>query len=502
MLSLRWRLLLPVLALLCLSTIIVSWTAYEESKHEIEEIFDAQLAHVARLLQGTLDLNLNEADRLRLQSALDRAVNASREGRPGHPYESKIIFRAFGPDGNLVLASTGEAEGLLGALIERSGQGREQAFRPDNAAIIGFHDVQLNGQAWRVFVLPPAGEGFWVLSAERDDVRGELGAEIARGVLLPEMAGLVLVVLVWLAVHWGLRPLRQMVDLIRVRDPETLAPLVLPPLPPELEPMAAALNRLLAQVNDLVEHERHFLAAAAHELRTPLAALRIHAQNALKAGSAAERDAALAHLVDGVDRASRILVQLLTFARLDQPDARPVPRRIDLLRFARSELAQLAPLAIAREQDLSLDAPESGSCEVDGDEASLSVLLQNLVGNAIQHAPTGSRIVVSIQSGPDGTTLCVEDDGPGISPARRAGALDPFVRYGDGDGAGLGLSIVRRIAEIHGGQVTLGASRHGGLAATVSLPCHDAQPGMAAARGSTAKAMRHDVLQPLGSGRA
>ena len=148
--------------------------------------------------------------------------------------------------------------------------------------LIGYHTLKIGEHRWRVFVLHDSRDYHWVLAGEREDVRGELIDKIARRTLQPLLIGLPIVgLLLWLTVGWGLYPLKRMADAIRGRAPDNLAPLVFPPLPNELEPMAAALNRLLMQVNQLLEQEKRFIADAAHELRTPLAVLRIHAQNCL-----------------------------------------------------------------------------------------------------------------------------------------------------------------------------------------------------------------------------
>ena len=225
--------------------------------------------------------------------------------------------------------------------------------------------------------------------------RIELVGKIARRSLLPDLVGLpLLALLIWLAVGWGLRPLARMAQLLKSRDPDNLAPLLLAPLPQELEPVAASLNRLLQQVNQLIEREKRFIADAAHELRTPLAVLRIHAQNALQAASEEERERALEQLIAGVDRTTRVVTQLLTLARLEPSAQRLGLTDLDLLPLCRETLAELTPLALARGQELTLDVDELADFHLSGDAASLATLLQNLVGNALQYTPDGGQIQV------------------------------------------------------------------------------------------------------------
>ena len=288
---------------------------------------------------------------------------------------------------------------------------------------------------------------------------------------MPDLLGLpLLALLLWLAVGWGLRPLARMAELLRNRDPQHLAPLLLAPLPRELEPVAASLNRLLQQVHQLLEREKRFIADAAHELRTPLAVLRIHAQNALQAEQPEDREQALQQLLAGVDRTTRVVAQLLTLARLEPSAQRLRLEALDLLPLCRETLAELTPLALARGQELTLEADESADYQLTGDAAALSTLLQNLVSNALQYTPAGGQIQVGLQATDDAIMLRVDDSGPGVPVEQRDKLFERFYRQGDGQGAGLGLAIVARIVELHGASIQLTESPLGGLQAGVRLP--------------------------------
>ena len=464
--SIRNRTLVLVLGILLLSLSLISWRSYRDARHEIEELFDAQLAQSARLVQGLVMREMEPSARHALQTALDAAVNARRnQGVPGHAYETKLGFQVYTADGSSVLQSAGAPNGALQQLA-----GAAASASPFSRLTGGFHDVQLDGHSWRLFLLHDPEDELWILVSERDDVRGELVAKIARRSLLPDLIGLpLLALLIWLAVGWGLRPLAHMAQLLKNRDPDNLAPLLLAPLPQELEPVAASLNRLLQQVNQLVDREKRFIADAAHELRTPLAVLRIHAQNAQQAGSEADRDEALTQLLAGVDRTTRVVTQLLTLARLEPSAQQLRLAPLDMRRLTRDTLAELTPLAIAREQELTLEVGEHADCTLTGDAASLATLLQNLVGNALTYTPSGGRIEVQLRSTADKLILEVADSGPGIAPELREQLFERFVRLGDGQGAGLGLSIVARIAELHGATVELLDSALGGLRVVVRI---------------------------------
>ena len=466
--SIRNRTLVLVLGILLLSLSLISWQSYRDARHEIEELFDAQLAHSARLVQGLVMREMSAQARQSLQGALDEAVNARRErDAPGHDYETKLGFQVFAADGSVLLQSAGAPQHALQELL-----GTEVANPgPFTQLRSGYHDVLLNAHKWRLFLLEDRQDGLWVLVSERDDVRGELVGKIALRSLLPDLIGLpLLALLIWLAVGWGLRPLARMAQLLKNRAPDNLSPLRLAPLPLELELVSASLNRLLHQVDQLLEREKRFIADAAHELRTPLAVLRIHAQNAQQAEDEADRAAALEQLVAGVDRTTRVVAQLLTLARLE-PSARQTQlARLDLHKLACETLAELTPLALARGQELTLEADETVDFHLIGDAASLSTLLQNLVGNALQYTPADGQIQVRLQASAEHLLLEVADSGPGVPVDVRAQLFQRFFRQGGGQGAGLGLSIVARITELHGATVELLDSPLGGLRVAVRLP--------------------------------
>jgi two-component system sensor histidine kinase QseC len=482
--SIRARTLLLVLGLLSLSVSAISYQSYRDAQHEIEELFDAQLAQSARLLQGMLGRDMPPAAREALQQALNQALQARQEPgdealREGHAYEGKLAFQVLDEQGQMLLQSASAPAGLLPQLVAdyRQNSAAAQQLTIDQPLeslaeqLIGYHRVALNGHQWRLFILRDRQNSHLILAAEREDVRGELVDMITLRSLLPDLLGLpLLALLVWLAIGWGLRPLRRMAESIKARDPDNLAPLIFEPLPLELAPMGAALNRLLLQVNQLLDQEKRFIADAAHELRTPLAVLRIHAQNALEAPDPQDRSEALRQLGVGVDRATRVVAQLLTLARLDPGVVQLAMVRLDLLGYLRSELAELIPLALERHQELSLEADEGADYWLLGDGPSLGTLLQNLISNAVQYTPPGGRIQVLLEAQADAIVLRVQDSGPGVAEAQREKLFERFYRLGDGQGAGLGLSIVLRVVELHRGTIELGDSPLGGLEVAVRLP--------------------------------
>jgi two-component system OmpR family sensor kinase/two-component system sensor histidine kinase QseC len=254
---------------------------------------------------------------------------------------------------------------------------------------------------------------------------------------------------------------------VRERDSQSLAPLAETGLPDELAPLVHALNELLARLAQSFDHQRAFVADAAHELRSPLTALKLQLGLLERAADEAARGAAQKSIGEGIERAAWLVEQLLALAR-NEPGAPALPMpQVDLAEIARGALAATVPLALAKGSvfDLQADAP----LPVRGDAASLTALVRNLVDNAVRHGPPGSRIEVRVARQGGAAVLTVDDAGPGIPPQDRERVFDRFFRRDPSaaDGSGLGLAIVRRVAERHGATVTLGESPLGGLRAEV-----------------------------------
>jgi len=281
-------------------------------------------------------------------------------------------------------------------------------------------------------------------------VRDELARGIAGNLLRPLWFSLPLLgLLLWIAVARGLRPLVKLTREVEQRDPDNLAPLDAETAPREVVPLIERLNRLFARIAASIQKERRFTADAAHELRTPVAAIKAQAQVARAASGEAERIHALDNAILGCDRAAHLIEQLLTLSRVDTLDggvAEPCPLRS----IAAEVIAALAPAAL--ERGVRLELPEGNDvAEVRGNPALLRVLLRNLLDNSIKHTAPGTSVQVSITREAGGICLSVIDDGPGIPEQDREKVSERFYRPmgTQASGSGLGLSIVKRIAEVH-----------------------------------------------------
>jgi two-component system OmpR family sensor kinase len=276
------------------------------------------------------------------------------------------------------------------------------------------------------------------------------------------------------AVGQALRPLERLTGLVKARRVHALEPLSDAQLPDEVRPLVGALNELLARLQAALGRERAFMADAAHELRTPLTALHLQMDMLARASGEAERSAAMERLSAGVQRAIRLVEQMLALAR-EQP--RTPPRRVpvELEPLAREVIAELLPLADAHHIDLGLGVTRPLS--VSGDPDALRTLLRNLVDNAVRYGGDGGRVDVSVEDAGSAdaprAALAVTDSGPGIPPEERARVFDRFYRRAGAapPGSGLGLSIVKAIADAHGATLTLTGGPDGrGLRVIVSFP--------------------------------
>lgn len=455
--SIRRRILLFVLLLLASISTLIGIASFRDASHEIEEIFDARLAQNARLLQalilGVHESDLGQKEKTRLQQSFEDALVRASQSSDGHKYESKIAYQVW-QGGQLILRST-------------------SAPQPFEHLGHGFGSVFFKGYQWITFTLKTESQGFPVIVtvAEREDVRGELVHKVVLQTLVPELVGIPLLgALIWLAIGWGLSPLKELTNQIKDKKPNNLKPVQLNRPPTELIPIQNALNQLLEETQTMISREQRFIADAAHELRTPLTVLKIHTDNALSHQSDEERETALRELNLGVDRTARIVSQLLTLARLDPGTLTTYKREQDLLKECRNSLAGLMPLAWSKKIELSLEADKDLNWKAPLEEEALEVMLQNLISNSVKFSPCKSTIEVILEQSHNTFIISVQDHGQGIPEENFCRAAERFYREGSMAGAGLGLSIVKRIAERHSGYLELKETLDGGLTATVYLP--------------------------------
>ena len=425
--SIRRQLLFWLLAIVLLGVGIAGWLIYRQALAEANELFDYQLEQIAAALPS---------------EPFSQVLGSRDTGDEG------IVLQIWNRNGVLMYYSRPRAplapRAELGFSTERTERGDWRVY----GAIVGDNVVQL---------------------AQPVSVRNRLAANVALRTLWPLIVLLPLLGLaVWVVVGRGLRPLRRVTGALETRHPEALDPLPDSRLPLEVQPLVRALNGLLQRLATALDTQKAFVADAAHELRTPLAAVQIQTQLVARATDDAARREALTDLQAGVTRATRLAEQLLALAR-SEPDGHVQAKTIDLHALLEDCVLTYTPLAQQRGVDLGVEANEAAT--VIGDRDALRVMLNNLVDNATKYTPRGGRVDVSLLVEAGHPVVRIADNGPGIPPAERERVFDRFYRAGesadrartDVSGSGLGLAIVRRIALQHGASVMLGDSPAGGL---------------------------------------
>ncbi|MDO8264660.1 MAG: ATP-binding protein [Gallionella sp.] len=434
--SLKQRLLALVLAAITLVWLGATAFTYHDAREEFDEVLDAHLAQAAALLvvQATHEIDELETEHTPLL----------------HKYARSVAFQVWEKGQQMRLHSANAPQQPLAS--------RER----------GFSDNIIDGKRWRVFSTWDESGEYLIHVAERSDVREELARDIAGNLLRPLWFSLpLLALLLWIAVTRGLRPLDKLAREVEQREPDNLAALDASSVPREVVPLIERLNRLFTRIDASMQKERRFTADAAHELRTPVAAIKAQAQVARAASGEAERIHALDNAILGCDRAAHLIDQLLTLARVDTLDC-GVAEPCQLRDIAAEAIAALAPAAL--ENGVQLELLTGDEATVNGNPGLLRVLLRNLLDNSIQHTPPGTSVQVSITQEPGAVCLSVSDNGPGIPEQERDKVLERFYRPlgTQASGSGLGLSIVKRIAEVHDAALQMQPASEGqGLRVTV-----------------------------------
>jgi two-component system OmpR family sensor kinase/two-component system sensor histidine kinase QseC len=338
-----------------------------------------------------------------------------------------------------------------------------------NQTILGYADLSLRGEAWRAYGLQTADGVIQIAQPVR--VREGLARAAAERVVIPLILLLPIMIgaVAWI-VSRGLLPLRFVTTEVQRRDARSMAPLNTHDLPLEIEPLVSELNRLLERLQRAFAVQRAFISDAAHELRSPLTALRLQLQLLDRAPDEPARIEARSRLGAAVERAIHLVEQLLALARSEPQDASPGFDTVDLSAVAAEGISDAHELALSRHIDLGLDpAP---NLTVRGDREALRVLVRNLVDNAVRYTPPHGSVQVRSRATPAEAVLEVTDTGPGIAPADRERVFDRFYRRAAAQesGTGLGLAIVKAITERHGARVALSEAPGGGLRATVGFP--------------------------------
>lgn len=462
--SIRKFLLINLLLAITITTTLTAIGNYYLDQKDIQDHLDTLMAVSALSYQSLLGDDLHERPLLKIQNALDtipQRINTYYQKRflndePPENYLNKFNFQVWTNGGKLLLHSSSAPK------------------IPLTSETDGFSDKSIANQDWRVFTTYNDKAGVRTVLAERYDTRNELGHRIAQDdlyimLLTFPLSGL----LIWIIIGRGLDSLEKVAEEVSNRAPSHLEPVDLHEVPEEIKPVIDELNKLFYRLKEGFEREKRFAADAAHELRTPLAALKTQAQVALNINNIEEKNLALQKLIASVNRSTHIVQQLLTMSRL-VPEAANLQDEdeVNLEKLTRDILAMLAPVAVEKQIELEFEHEENIPLII-GNATALGILIRNLVDNAIRYSNENGRIMVQLLKKNNEVILEVCDNGPGIPPELQARVFERFFRVlgNKSPGSGLGLAIVRQICELHGGRVILASPKvDTGLIVRVYLP--------------------------------
>jgi two-component system OmpR family sensor kinase len=429
--SLRARLLLLLFASVVLTACIQSFIAYRTSLDETNEIFDYQMQQMALSLRPGLNL----------------------EGYGGSG------FRPEEDGGFEFIVQVSTVEGKI--LFQSST--RTPLPRRDST---GFTLFDARATTYKLYTLR---HGSRLIQVAQDrSARRSLARNLAFRTTLPIMVMvLLLLILVWWVVTSSLEPVNRVQRQIATREADSLAEVDTRGLPNEVRPLVEEINLLLRRMRQAFAAQKNFVSDAAHELRSPLAALKLQVEQLRRSGS--DREIATQRLGTGIDRATRLVEQLLVLARQQaNPESAANAQPVEINRLCLLAFNDVYPLACHKNIDMGL--VQTDECYVLGQEEALRILLRNILDNSIKYSPEASKIDFSVRSTARSVTLVIEDSGPGIPDSDLARVMDRFYRLPGTQacGSGLGLSIVKAIAELHSAHVEIGKSDTlGGLAVRV-----------------------------------
>jgi two-component system OmpR family sensor kinase len=433
--SLRARLLWLLLIAIVLTAVAQALIAYRTARAEADDIFDYHMQQMAMSLRSGLP------------SSGEGAVNEE----PRDDEKGDFVVQVWTANGLQVFQSAGPP-----ALPDR--------------AVLGFSNLQANGSTYRVFSMQSKSQTIQV--AQDMSIRREMASTLALRTVVPiaVMAPL-LMLIAWWVVSASLAPVARVRRQVAERQADDLTEVSEAGLPDEIGPLVHELNLLFARVRQAFDAQQNFVGDAAHELRSPLAALKLQAQGLQRATDDATREVAVGRLSAGIDRATRLVEQLLVLARQQASAADGRSQPVALADMARLVVVDAASTAQARQIDLGLIQADAG--EIAGQAETVRILVRNLVDNAIKYTPPGGAVDLEVRRSADRLVLSVDDTGPGIPEQDRQRVLDRFYRVAGTEttGSGLGLAIVKSIAQSHGATLSLGQShRLGGLRVEVSFP--------------------------------
>ena len=428
MTSIRRALSISLLSISLCTGLVTASLSFYAATDEAEELFDAQLAQMARLV----------AQLVPNSSLTAPAVTVDLPWRPAHPYEKQLSYRVLGQDGQTLTLSPSFPEGITPSTDQ------------------GYMDLELEDTRWRLFTLAGPDGRHFIQVVQDLSIRRELATKVALTNTLPMMIFLPLLgITIWWLIGRNLRPLLTLGREVNTRSSGNLEPLQMQHIPDEVDALVSALNELLSRLQQSFQRERRFTADAAHELRTPLAALKIHCENLSQQLRDPEPRSDCERMLTGLAGMNRVVEQLLQLSRLDPQEHLPDSSPVDLRALCQEMIGDQIGFAIQRDIDLGLAAPDR-ALYIEGNAFYVSLMLRNLIDNALRYTQPGGEVTLTLSRNKDRVRLSVTDSGPGLDDAAKSRVFERFYRQSQqGTGSGLGLSIVKLIADLHGAQIRL-----------------------------------------------
>ncbi|OGT37546.1 MAG: hypothetical protein A3F11_02705 [Gammaproteobacteria bacterium RIFCSPHIGHO2_12_FULL_37_14] len=449
--SIRYFLLISLLASITIASAINGVGNYLLDEQVIEPYLDAQLIRMSTVIAL---LNQSATSNVKFESQLVEHISKNQINR-----DQKIIFQIWNTSGKLLFYSHHYPDINL------------------KDAPLGFSDQLIQGEDWRTYSAYDEKQKVKVIVAELYNLRRELVDDIASS-----NANILLItypvfgILIWFIINFALQSITRVTSEISNRASTYLEPVQLTEIPIEIKPLVAELNQLFIRLKLAFERNKRFAGDAAHELRTPLAALKTNVQVAIKATDDIDKNKALQKVIESVDRSSHAVAQLLTLSRLGEEESLTDTRPVDLHKLATEIIAYLAPLALEKNIDIELSPPPNNSIVL-GNDTALGILIRNIVDNAIRYTPVEGEVKVSIINTPLKIIFRVVDTGPGIPAELQERVFERFYRIlgTKASGSGLGLAIVNQISTLHHAEIRLSTPSKGvGLQFDVAFPKYHA----------------------------
>lgn len=449
--SIKYFLLISLLLSITIASAINGIGNYLLDEQVIQPYLDGQLVRVAALIRI---LNQSTTSGSNVRAQIIEYLRATQPITKQH-----FLFQVVDKSGKSVLNST------------------DQVIAPLKDAPLGFSDRVIHGDDWRIYTIYDDKMQAKIMVAELYNLRRELADDIARS-----NANILLItypvfgLLVWFIISLALRSITRVTTEISNRASTFLEPVQLTEIPVEIKPLVAELNQLFIRLQLAFERNKRFAADAAHELRTPLAALKTHAQVALKSNNEVDRSKALQKVIESVNRSSHVVAQLLTLSRLGEEEALTDVKPLDLHKLAMEIIAYIAPHALEKNIEIEL-TPSPPAPIILGNDTAIGILIRNIVDNAIRYTPPHGEVKVSIIDTPHLVIFRVSDTGPGIPMELRERVFERFYRMlgTKASGSGLGLAIVTQITTLHHATINLSTPANGvGLQFDVAFPKYHA----------------------------